>query len=204
MSRWVFAALVAAAGVLVWTIATWPVAPEPAVVEHADTATEQTAPPPPPTAAVATAPTEQPEPAEQLDPEPAAPAAPAAAPADPEAEADRVFTRENGPLADYKAQFEKEPRDSQAADVETVVRDAFNPKDGPAPVFRSVLCRETICKIETRFGHETLGAYVAAMTRIVHANFNSQLASERTSLVEAGEVSVTVYAKRPVGEEEER
>jgi hypothetical protein len=60
-----------------------------------------------------------------------------------------------------------------------------------------VLCRETICKIETRIATDSLGAYVAAMTRIVHEQFDSKLATERTTLVEGGEVSVVVYAKRP-------
>ena len=64
-------------------------------------------------------------------------------------------------------------------------------------MFRSVLCRETICKIETRIATDSLGAYVAAMTRIVHEQFDSKLATERTTLVENGEVSVVVYAKRP-------
>jgi type IV secretory pathway VirB10-like protein len=200
MSRWVLVALAAMAGMLVWLIAGWPVEPEaieePAAAEAS--AELPTAPsPPPPTAAAPD------EPSPALAPELAAEptAAPAPVMEDPaasaEAQADQLFIRENGPLAEYKAQFAQEPRDSAASDAEQLVRAAFNPKDGPRPVFRSVLCRETICKIETRISTESMGAYVAAMTRMVHEEFDAKLATERTTLAESGEVSVTVYAKRP-------
>jgi hypothetical protein len=202
MSRWVLVALAAVAGLLVWMMATWPVAPEtfeesagaearaelPAAPQPAVPST-----PLPPTAAAAEEPSAV-DPPEQAEPAAEDPTASAAA------QADLIFIRENGPLADYKAQFANEPRDSAASDAELLVRGAFNPKDGPLPVFRSVLCRETICKIETRISAESLGAYVAAMTRMVHDDFDAKLATERTTLAEAGEVSVTVYAKRPHAE----
>jgi type IV secretory pathway VirB10-like protein len=203
MSRWVVVALACAAGVLVWTIATWPVQPElasseePAAAESEPIPQTESAAALPPTAATDPAPTAQPP--EALAQAPAAP--PEASEDSAEAQADKVFIRENGPLADYKAQFNSEPRDSAANEAEQLVRSAFNPKDGARPVFRSVLCRETICKIETRLSTETLGAYVAAMARVIHAQFDHQLATERTSLTEAGEVSVTVYAKRPAAAE---
>jgi hypothetical protein len=203
MSRGFLVGLACVAGMLVWVLATWPVPPE---VEDSDAAPAYSeparepaaaAPPAPQPSAASKQPHTDPEPgaveqapAPEAEPEPESPES-------PEAEADKIFSRENGPLAEYKAQFEKEPRDSGASEVEQVVRSAFNPGDSPTPVFRSVLCRETICRIETRFSAETLGGYVAAMTRLVHGKFDSKLASERTSLAQAGEVSVTVYAKRP-------
>lgn len=205
MSRWVLVALSIAAGALLWMIATWPVEQEQFedAADAVTTAEVPAAPPPPAPSAYA-----PPPPA--AEPERPGPAEPAPAPAPPpaaeqpelsaEAQADQVFIRENGPLAEYKAQFAREPRDSAASDAELLVRGAFEPKDGPRPVFRAVLCRETICKIETRIAMDSLGAYVAAMTRMVHGQFDSKLATERTSLVEGGEVSVTVYAKRPPSE----
>jgi hypothetical protein len=115
---------------------------------------------------------------------------------DREAEADQIFVRENGPLAEYKQRFASEPRDSAAHDAEQALGDAFKSTDGRGQVFRSALCRETICRVEVRISTANLGAYVAAMARIVHQGFDSKLATERTSLAEGGEVSVFVYAKR--------
>lgn len=200
MSRWVLVALACVAGVLLWVMATWPVPPELDTLEGTAEESEpaqvtQAAQPPasPPVAATTLGPSEPPPAAPEAPPAPAQPE-----PAEsPEAEAEKIFSRENGPLAEYKAQFEREPRDSAASDAEQLVRGAFDPKDSAKPVFRSVLCRQSICRIETRFSAETLGAYVAAMTRMVHEKFDAKLATERTSLAEAGEVSVTVYAKRP-------
>lgn len=200
MSRWVLVSLSLAAGLLVWMIASWPVEPE----QFEDSAAAATtaelppAPPPPAPSAYAPPPAAAPEePSAEAPPE-TPPPPPAAEPAlSAEAQADQLFIRENGPLAEYKAQFAHEPRDSAANDAELFVRGAFEAKDGPRPVFRAVLCRETICKIETRIAVDSLGAYVAAMTRMVHGEFDSKLATERTSLVEGGEVAVTVYAKRP-------
>lgn len=203
MSRWWLAVLACVASMLVWVMATWPLPPEQETQETQETSEdsaderEPAAPAQPePVAAADTPPPPAAEPAPPPQDPSAQPAA-AAEPESPEAEADKIFSRENGPLAEYKAQFEKEPRDSAANEAEQAVRGAFDQRDSPKPVFRSVLCRETICRIETRFSADTLGAYVAAMTRLVHGKFDSKLASERTSLAEAGEVSVTVYAKRP-------
>jgi type IV secretory pathway VirB10-like protein len=198
MSRWWMVALAAVAGIMVWAIATWPLPPE---VDNAEDSAPEAEPAP--AARVLPSPTVEyapPPPAAEPAPQEPAPTEPPAAAAPPEPadkEATTVFTRENGPLAEYKAQFEKEPRDSAASDAEQVVRGAFVPKDSPEPVFRSVLCRETICRIETRFTAENMGAYVAAMTRMVHYKFDGKLATERTSAPDSGEVSVTVYAKRP-------
>jgi hypothetical protein len=200
--RWVLVALAALAGLLlVWTLVTWPGASEDAASAASDQAPDSydyrvPAPEPSvaqPTAAVAVAPEEEPEP-QALAPEQAP--APEAAET-PEAQADKLFVRENGPLDEYKAKFESEPRDSAANEAEVSIRGEFHPTDGPQPVFRSVLCRETICKIETRISAANLGAYVAAMARLVHDKFDSKLATERTTLVEGDHVTVVVYAKRP-------
>ena len=197
MSRWVLVSLAGAAGTLLWVMATWPLPPEvetseqPAADLDPEPAPDAGLPPPPPPI--------EPSPVSIVSAPPATSTVQpsAAAGESPETEADRIFSRENGPVEEYKAQFEREPRDSAATEAEQVLRGAFALKDSARPVFRAVLCRETICRIETRLSTETLGAYVAAMTRIVHSNFDAKLASERTSLAEAGEVSVTVYAKRP-------
>lgn len=203
MSRWWIVALTGVAGMLVWAIATWPMPPEADTAPDPDPAAEtEPSPSAQALAAPVTAPTlppiaAAPTPSEPAPSEPPAEPTAATTTEPPDKESATIFTRENGPLAEYKAQFEKEPRDSAASDAEQVVRGAFDPKDGPKPVFRSVLCRETICRIETRFSADNMGAYVAAMTRMVHWKFDGQLATERTSPAEAEEVSVTVYAKRP-------
>lgn len=193
-------------GALLWTIAAWPVAHERAPADAAAGApAPEPEPPPSPREAVPAAPptaavraTAEPKPAPAVPARPTAPEQPTPAEtlADRQAEADQIFIRENGPLDEYKRAFETEPRDSAAHEAEHAIREAFVASDGPGPVFRSVLCRETICKIDVRVSADNLGAYVAAMARIVRQPFDTKLATERTSLAQNGEVSVAVYAKR--------
>lgn len=215
--RWLLVGLVLVLGALLWVVAAWPVQPE--AVPTAGLAAmdglagmdgmdgqagsagsgaltdqaQQSAP----AANALTARSEEAIPADGVEDEAAAVEAPPQPAQSAEEAADQVFIRENGPLAEYKQRFEREPRDSAAHDFEQTITQAFVSTDGPGPVFRAVLCRESICRIDVRVSQNNLGAYVAAMARIVAQRFDSKLATERTSLVEGGEVSVSVYAQRP-------
>lgn len=127
----------------------------------------------------------------------AEPAAAPGAPAAPQAQADdepALFEHDLGPVAEYKARFASEPRDSAASDAERLARDAFKLTDSANPVFRSVLCRKTVCKLEVRLAPDQLGAYVAGMGRLTQ-HFDTHLGVTRTA-EHAGEVSLEVYAQR--------
>jgi hypothetical protein len=76
-----------------------------------------------------------------------------------------IFAKEQGPVADYKRLYETEPRDSNAHETESAIRAAFSNTDGSPDLFKSVLCRQTVCKIELRWSVERMGAYVAGITR---------------------------------------
>jgi len=190
--RWVVVGLVLAMAA-VWAIVAWP-APEPDGPLGAAGAPAE--PQPPLTAAappsVAAAP-EEPATAPEAEREAPPSAAPAAAPSAPAAE-EPLFEHDMGPVAELKQRFSSEPRESAASDAETLIRDAFKPADSPSPVFRSVLCRSSVCKLEVRMAPEQLGAYVAGMTRITE-HFDKQLAVTRTAQRD-GEVSLDVYVQR--------
>lgn len=78
---------------------------------------------------------------------------------------DDMFAKDQGPVAEYKQLYESEPRDSVAHETESAIRAAFAPTDGAPDLFKSVLCRQTVCKIELRWSVDRVGAYVAGITR---------------------------------------
>lgn len=189
--RWVLIALALALAGVSWAIVMWPAQQ----TEQPAAPTSEPEPAPlPPSAAAAPAPNEPaPEPASPGPPA-AEPPQPSAAPAQAPSEVVAMFEHDLGPVAEYKERFASEPRDSAASDAELQVRDAFKLSDTPNPVFRSVLCRKTLCKLEIRMNAQQLGAYVAAMSRLTQ-HFDKQLAVTRTA-DNGGEVSLEVYAQR--------
>jgi hypothetical protein len=132
-----------------------------------------------------------PQPAPTANPTPTSPAPSAALPNEED-----TFVRPRGPLAEYKQRFENEPRDSAASDLEDRMRAAFLPGDAAPELFKSVLCRESICRLELRYHPSRLGAYVAAFTRM-SPNFERALASEPNGEAGADQVRVIeVYLRR--------
>ena len=159
-------------GALLWTVIAWPAPGDDAALEPlsfeepAPTATA-----PPPAAAAPVAPAEEPAAVPPLQAAPATvepPPLPAAEQAAPE-QAD-MFAVVQGPADEYRRSYESEPRDSAASDVEATIRAAFShPGDDAPGMFKSVLCRQTICRIELNYSEERMGAYVAGMTRATAA-----------------------------------
>ena len=193
--RWVVLGFVLARVAVSWALVVWPTpAPEPASAHAGEPARAPDSPP------LAAAPTE-PAPQRALEPLQATTDEPVPSTAAPPPSAPRatdeeppLFEHDTGPVAEYRERFASEPRDSAATDAEALIRDAFKPSDSPSPLFRSVLCRSSVCKLELRMRGDQLGAYVAAMARITQ-NFDSVLAVTRTAQRD-GEVSLEVYAKR--------
>jgi type IV secretory pathway VirB10-like protein len=157
-------------GALLWMVSAWPAsrdddsaqpiadeAPAPAPAPPA-------APEPEPPAEPAEPPLAAKPPAAPEAPQPPQPPQEQPPPPEPEVPTD-MFLEDQGPVAELKHVYESEPRDSAASAVESVVRAAFAHPDGAPDLFRSVICRQTVCKIDMRWAPDRMGAYVAGMTR---------------------------------------
>jgi hypothetical protein len=71
-----------------------------------------------------------------------------------------------GPVAEYRALFESQPRDSAATDVELMLQKAFEQSSAPRDLITSIACRETICKLEMRWSMERVRPYVASVAQV--------------------------------------
>lgn len=96
----------------------------------------------------------------------AVPEPPAPDPEAPRAEPKDLIEGDQGPVAEYRRTHESERRDSAATDVERHIRAAFPESDHAPDLFKSVLCRETVCKVEIRWAADRVQPYVAALKRI--------------------------------------
>jgi hypothetical protein len=159
-------------GGLLWLVTAWPTEED---HDRSEVAVDE-APAPPPAAAVPVpvvpaTPAAPPAPPPAPAPAPLAPDAPEPPPlVQPRVPKDDIFDREQGPVAELKKAYESEPRDSAASEIESKIREAFDHPDGSPDLFKSVLCRESVCKLELRWATGRLGAYVAGITRaMVHA-----------------------------------
>jgi hypothetical protein len=144
------------AGGLLWLITEWPAAKDDASAE--------------PVALDAPAP-QQPLAAEIQPPsaakarEPAVHAAQEPAPAQQVRAPPELIRGDQGPVAEYRKQFEAEPRDSTANALEAELRAAFPASDGVPDLIKSVLCRQTICRLEMRWSQNRMRAYILGFTR---------------------------------------
>lgn len=159
-------------GVVLWIAVAWPaVNDEPAALP--DEPAPAPTPAPVPTPAPAPAPTPAPEPPQPT----AAPEkpAPAAAPIQPRViDTAQMFANDQGPVEEYRTLYESEPRASSANEIEVSVRKAFAEPGMPRELFKSVLCRQTVCKVQLDWTGERLGPYVAGVTRLM-SNFTSPI-----------------------------
>jgi hypothetical protein len=154
-------------GALLWLVVVWPMprGAEPPAAAWGSAGADAPAPalpdPPrsPPPAAVSVK-ADAPAPAEA----PAAEPKKATVPAQPPTPL--LFSEPHGPVDEYKQRYASEPRDSAAHEAEGTVSAAFKPTDTTSQLLRSVLCRETICRMELNFSDAEIGPYVAAMTRL--------------------------------------
>jgi hypothetical protein len=167
MSRNVAAlAAVFVVGLLLWLVMAWhaptdepPVAlqleeaPEPAPQPSAAKSPEPSLAPPP----VANAPA--PAPPAEADTEPTAPKAP------PIRQVPELIKGDQGPVAEYRAQYESESRGSASSGLESKLRAAFPDADGAPDLVRSIACRETICKLELRWSNARLRGWVLGVNR---------------------------------------
>jgi hypothetical protein len=190
--RWLLALGLPVVVLLLWLLAI----PQPAEV----------APPAPP--ADEAPPPDEPSPAGSAAvPEPAAPppqpsaAIPPPSAAEPSAPADTPASafpppRTEGLVDEYKASYARESRDSAAQLAESAVQAAFRGADVPPALFKSVLCHQTICKIEVHWSAQRELGYMGAMMRVV-GTVGQKIAVEPVGEPDAnGNAELNVYVVR--------
>jgi hypothetical protein len=136
----------------------------------------------------------------EADPEnPAAPAAPSQAPATPQPDdlAPMPAPERSGPVAELTRAFEKEPRDSAAQQLESRIESEFRKSDVAPGLLKSVLCRESVCRVEVRWTPERAVAFMSAFTRL-SADFEPEIAIDPRGVATAREeeLQVDVYLPR--------
>jgi hypothetical protein len=151
-------------GVLLWLVMAWHAPTEEAPVALQEEDALESAPQP--SAAKQPEPSLAPAPvAKASDPEPAEEPEPEAPPPARRGDPGEYIQGDQGPVAEYRAQYESERRDSGASAVESKVRAAF-PQTGDAPdLVRSIACRETICKLELRWSNARVRSWIKGVTR---------------------------------------
>jgi hypothetical protein len=101
-----------------------------------------------------------------------------------------------GPVAERKLAYETEARDSAASEVESAIRTAFAQPDGSPELFRSVLCRESVCKVVLYWSQDRMDAYIAGVSRVA-AGFDGEVAISPAGVTRADHIKpIEVYFKR--------
>jgi hypothetical protein len=129
----------------------------------------------------------------------ATPASPSRAPvtAEPQQELVPIPPPEaSGPVAELKHAFETEPRDSAAQAPESRIESEFKRSDVPAGLLKSVLCRKSVCKVETLWTPERAVGFMGAFMRL-SPEFAPNLAIDPHGPVAPNEeLSIDVYLPR--------
>jgi hypothetical protein len=111
-------------------------------------------------------------------------------------EIDEFMKGDQGPVAEYRALYESEPRDFAAAEVEATLRTAFLEPRGGKDLVRSISCRETICKLELRWSMQRRRTYMEGV-RLSLPNFRQPLAMSPVGPPDGNGVrTVELYMKR--------
>jgi len=171
---------------LLWTIAAWPT--QVVVSEPSEAASE-----PPPLAAASTPTPPLAAPAAPPPPAPAPPAAPAQPAAAPQPA--QELPPPSGPIAELEQRFETEPRDSAASGVESYLRDLFVGEDMAPTMFKSVMCRQSVCKLALRLGPDRMGSYMGKIPALL-ARFTSDIGVRPTAEVEGDNRLTEIYLQR--------
>jgi hypothetical protein len=187
-------------GGLLWIVTAWPTPeddrPDPLEPE-APVAQPSPEPAAVPAAPAIGTPPKQPERLAEKPPDPPVQPQPAAPQPPPYAREEDMFAKEQGPVAEYKHLYETEPRNSAANETESALRGAFVAADGAPDLFKSVLCRQTVCKLDLRWSNERMGAYIAGMTRVAASGFSATVAVAPGGPIGDDKVRpIEVYIKR--------
>jgi hypothetical protein len=107
-----------------------------------------------------------------------APASPPQLPAAPQPAEESVPLpppERSGPVGKLKLAFEEEPRDSAAHDPESRIESEFRKSDIAPGTLKSVLCRQSVCKVQVLWTPKRALSFMAAFTRL-SADFDSDIA----------------------------
>jgi len=108
---------------------------------------------------------------------------------------DTLLPLRAGPLDELKHAFETEPRASAARDLELRVEAELKKPDLPEGLYRSVLCRSSVCRIQMRWRPERLNAYNVALVRMLHI-FGMGVGIDPALPDTDNEVDIDVYMRR--------
>jgi hypothetical protein len=192
--RWLLALGLPVVVLLLWLLAI----PQPRQVAPPGAPADEAPPPNEPSAAVSAAAPQPAAPPSAAAPLAAAPPAPKPSAPPPTETPASAFPppRTEGLVDEYKASYAREPRDSAAQLAETAVQTAFRGADVPPGLLKSVLCHQTICKIEVHWSAQREPGYMGAMMRVVGA-VGQKLAVESLGAPDAnGNAELNVYVVR--------
>jgi crotonobetainyl-CoA:carnitine CoA-transferase CaiB-like acyl-CoA transferase len=95
-----------------------------------------------------------------------------------------------------KQRFASDPRDSAAAELESKVQAVFREMRTPPDMLKSVLCRESLCRLEVRWRAERSTDYMTVMTRL-STEFDAKMAiNPNEQQAPDGALGVDVYWQR--------
>jgi hypothetical protein len=164
-------------------------------------------PAPPPTAAPSQAPAAPP--SQPATPAPETPQPSATPTAPPEATPPNKPTpipppQRSGPVDELEKRFHTEPRDSAAPSAESAIEASFRRPEVTAGLLKSVQCRASVCRVETRWTSERAVGFMAAFMNLVlpkkdepAPTFSQNLAIAPADKPDAdGSLGVDVYVER--------
>lgn len=205
---------VALGAILVWVATSWsPIAHDGAEAPPAEPTAEQPEPPPttPPlaTPTMPATPPNQPQPPAPEAPQPSAATptpTPAAATEEPPSNKPTPLPppQRSGRVDELEKRFRTEHRDSAAANAESAVETSFRRPEVQPGLLKSVQCRASVCKVETRWTPERAVGFMAAFMDLVLPKqgqpappFQQDLAIAPADKPDAdGSLAVDVYVER--------
>ena len=102
----------------------------------------------------------------------------------------------SGPVTELKAAFENEPRDSAARTPESRIESEFKRTEMPAGLLKSVMCRKTVCRVETVWSPARAEGFMGAFMRLI-SDFKPTLALDTHGAPDAqGDLRIDVYLER--------
>ncbi|HKU41908.1 MAG TPA: hypothetical protein VJR89_27310 [Polyangiales bacterium] len=108
----------------------------------------------------------------------------------------------SGPVDELKRAFESEPRASTGARIEAAIEAQFRRADIPAGLLESVMCRTTVCRVETRWSPERAEGFMGAFMRLMQPEGTASLFDEKLAISPEADVgpdrsqAIDVYLKR--------
>ncbi|HKP61247.1 MAG TPA: hypothetical protein VJV78_31180 [Polyangiales bacterium] len=152
-------------------------------------------PPPPPAAGAQTVPVSKSEPVPES---PSQPSPPSAAPPPPQAPEAPIPPDTRGFVDALQGRFDNDPRDSAAGESENALRKYYRGPRMPAGLLRSVICRQSVCKLDLHWTAEHDEAYRDAIEFL--ADGNAKMVATRAAAPDKhGAVEVEAYwVRRPL------